>query len=101
MQPTPINPSPTGPLAGSGGTQPAEGGSAAEDFKKVFKAHLREVNALQEEADVAVRDLVTGQTDNIHEVIVAVTEADLSFRLMMQMRNKLLEAYQEIMRMQI
>jgi flagellar hook-basal body complex protein FliE len=44
---------------------------------------------------------MTGQTSNLHEVIVAMSEADLSFRLMMQVRNKLLEAYKEIMRMQV
>ena len=79
-------------------------GAAAADgpgFGEVLKEHLAEVNGLQIEAEKAVRGLMTGKADNLHGVIVAMSEADLSFRLMMQMRNKLLEAYKEIMRMQV
>jgi len=70
-------------------------------FKETFQSYLDEVNDLQLQADQAVRDLATGKVDSLHQVIVAVSEADLSFRLMMQVRNKLLEAYKEIMKMQV
>ncbi|MFO8008047.1 MAG: flagellar hook-basal body complex protein FliE [Candidatus Brocadiia bacterium] len=71
------------------------------DFGKLMKNYLKEVNALQQEADRAVYDLATGRLDSMHKVVAAVNEADLSFRLMMEIRNKLLEAYKEIMRMQV
>lgn len=84
-----------------GGTPASSGASPAGDFKALFKRQLDEVNALQFEADKAVRDLSAGRAGNLHAVIAAVTEADLSFRLMMQVRNRLVEAYKEIMRMQV
>jgi len=70
-------------------------------FKETLKNYLDEVNDLQRDADKALADLATGKVDNLHEVIVAMSEADLSFRLMMEVRNRLLSAYQEIMRMQV
>ena len=71
------------------------------DFKEMLEGYLKEVNTLQHKADQAVNDLATGKTENLHELIAAVNEADLSFRLMMEMRNKLVDAYKEIMRMQV
>ena len=90
-----------GRMQGVGQHLPAPQQTQGAGFKKVFDRYLSEVNSLQEQADVAVRDLATGKTDNLHDVVVAVNEADLSFRLMMQMRNRLVEAYREIMRMQV
>jgi flagellar hook-basal body complex protein FliE len=101
MQPLPVDPHSIGALSGSRPGQSGPAQSPAEAFKDLLARHLDEVNDLQLEADRAVRDLVTGRTDNLHGVIAALSEADLSFRLMMQVRNKLLEAYKEIMRMQV
>lgn len=101
MESRPVNPNGVGALAGrTPGLQGARG-AGGPGFREMLARHLQEVNALQGEADKAVRDLAVGKTDNLHEVIVAISEADLSFRLMMQARNKLLEAYKEIMRMQV
>ena len=52
-------------------------------------------------ADKAIESLATGQADNLHSVSLAVAEADLQFRLILEMRNRITEAYQEIMRMQV
>jgi flagellar hook-basal body complex protein FliE len=52
-------------------------------------------------AEAAVRDLATGQAQDLHTVALAVAQADLSFRLILELRNRLSEAYQEIMRMQV
>ncbi len=52
-------------------------------------------------ASQAVEALVTGQSNNIHQTMVALQQADVSFQLMMQVRNKLVTAYEEIQRMQI
>ena len=70
-------------------------------IKKRFKTSLDKVNDLQKEADVAIEDFATGKTRNIHETMIAVNKADLAFRLTMQVRNKMVEAYQEVMRLQV
>ena len=88
-----------------GGPQllPLPGGKGQEgsDFKQLVQHYLEEVSELQQKADKSVFELASGKTDDLHQVVAAITEADLSFRLMMQIRNKLLEAYQQIMRMQV
>jgi flagellar hook-basal body complex protein FliE len=53
------------------------------------------------QSTAAVEDLAFGRTDNLHEVLLQVAQADLSFRLVLEIRNRLAEAYQDIMKMQI
>lgn len=55
----------------------------------------------QQVAELGVEQLVTGETDSIHDVVLATSKADLAFRLMMEIRNRLIASYQEVMRMQI
>jgi flagellar hook-basal body complex protein FliE len=52
-------------------------------------------------AEAAVRDMALGQTDNLHGVMLQMAQADLSFRLILEIRNRLTDAYQEIMKMQM
>jgi flagellar hook-basal body complex protein FliE len=70
-------------------------------FADVLREQVSEVNALQNEADQSIGDLVTGKSDDIHATMIALQKADVSFRLLMAVRNKLLDAYDEVMRMQI
>jgi len=70
-------------------------------FADTLAQSLDKVNTLQKEADVAIQDFITGDKRNIHETMIAVGKADLAFRLTMQVRNKMVEAYQEVMRMQV
>jgi flagellar hook-basal body complex protein FliE len=76
-----------------------------ESTKTGFGDHLNkalgEVNELQQRADQAIQQLVGEGKGDIQDTMVALEKADVSFRLMMQIRNKVLEAYQEIMRMQV
>jgi flagellar hook-basal body complex protein FliE len=67
-----------------------------EPFKNLLLEALDHVNSMQQNADAAVEQLVTGGDVNPAEVLTAVQKADLSFRMMMQIRNKLVQAYQEI-----
>jgi flagellar hook-basal body complex protein FliE len=93
-------PSVRGPVEVPGaasGTTPAEGGS----FADVLADSLKQVNSLQQEADAAIQTLATGGPTTLHDTMLAVQKADLSFRLMMQVRNKIVEAYQEVLRMQV
>lgn len=94
-------------LLGSKGAIPVSGlgGSAApvqgKDFKSVLLDSLDEVNRLQSEADAGVQRLITGETDNVAEVFLAVNKAGIAFDLLMEVRNKLTEAYQQIRQMQV
>lgn len=65
-------------------------------FKEFLLDSINHVNAMQNDADKAVEQLATGGDVNAAEVLTAVQKADLSFRMMMQIRNKLVQAYQEI-----
>jgi len=77
---------------------PAEAG---QDFQESLKAALRDVNDLQLQAGEQVNRLVAGEPVDLHEVMISAEEAGVAFDLMMEIRNKLLEAYQEIQRMHI
>lgn len=83
---------------------PAAGGARPEDSKSfgaMLKETVNEVNKYQLDADKAVEDLATGRNKNIHETMIAISQADLAFRMTMQVRNKVVDAYQEIMRMSV
>jgi flagellar hook-basal body complex protein FliE len=62
---------------------------------------ISETNKSQVAADRAIEKLSSGEEKNIHEAMITMEKADISLRLMVQMRNKVVEAYQEIMRMQV
>ena len=70
-------------------------------FGKILKDSIKEVNQLQHAADVSIEQLAAGKTKNLHETMIALEKADISFRLMMEVRNKIIDAYHEIMRMQV
>jgi flagellar hook-basal body complex protein FliE len=67
----------------------------------MLKQAVTEISQLQNNADKAITSVQLGQSGNIHEAMIALEKADISFRAMMQVRNKILEAYQEVMRMQV
>lgn len=75
-------------------------GSPESDFLSFLKLKLHEVDNLQHEADAAAAGLALGKV-GIQEAMIAVQKADISFRLLMQVRNKALEAYREVMHMQL
>jgi len=87
------------------GIQPTERAEAAKgpgpSFKDVLRKSIQEVNALQKEAEEAIQELAAGKREDFAGVITAVEKADIAFRTLMQVRNKLLEAYQEINRMRV
>ncbi len=82
-----------------------EFGLSTGDFKGNFSdlitRTMDKVNADQVNADSAIKEMVSGRNKNIHETMLAVEKADLSLKLMMQVRNKVLDAYREVMRMQV
>ena len=76
-------------------------GEPQKKFTDYMKEGLETVNNYQNTADKMATNLATGKTENIHETMLAVSQAEISFKLMVQLRNKALEAYQEIMRIQV
>jgi len=70
----------------------------SSSFKDVLKNFVGDVNKMQLEADDKVNRLATGEITNIHDVMVKVEEANLSFSLMMEIRNKIVEGYKEILK---
>ena len=93
-------------ILGPGITDDAKGqalklAEGQKSFGEVLSDSLREVNQLQIDADKAIEDFATGQTKNVHETMLALNKADTAFKMTMQVKNKIVEAYQEIIRMQV
>jgi len=83
----------------AGGAPPVK--PVGEGFAEALQAAVGQVNDSQVAADRAVEKLQTGESRNLHEVMISLEKADLSMRLLTQVRNRVIEAYQEIMRMQV
>lgn len=77
----------------------SKGGAKA--FGEMLKDSINEVNKVQHEAAASVEKLAKGETKNIHDTMIAAEKASVSFNMMIQVRNKLLSAYEEVMRMQV
>ena len=72
-----------------------------ESFGKIITDMLKETNQQMLDADKAIEAFAAGKIENVHDVMIATEKASLSFQLVMQVRNKVIEAYQELMRMQV
>lgn len=80
---------------------PGAAAPGAPSFGQALDAALESVSRVQNESDEATRLFAMGREIDLHTVLLQVEKADLSFRTMMEVRNKLLDAYREVMRMQI
>ncbi len=76
-------------------------GAKDTSFATTLKEAIDHVNTLQKSSDVEMQKLATGKSDNIHNVMIAAEKADIALKLMVQMRNKIIEAYQEVMKMPV
>ena len=79
----------------------AENGDVQSTFGEVLEQSIGKVNKLQTDANVAIEKLMSGESKNIHETLVAVEKADIAFKMMNQIRHKVIDAYKEIMKMQV
>jgi flagellar hook-basal body complex protein FliE len=70
-------------------------------FSEILDNAINKVNELQLESDTLTKEFAVGNTDNIHQVLIAAEKADVALQLTMQIRTKILDAYKEIMNMQI
>lgn len=80
----------------SAGAAPQEG-----HFASLVKQYVDSTNTQQLDASKAAVDLATGKNQNISDTMLALQQADVSFQMMLSVRNKLVEAYREVMRMQV
>lgn len=90
---------PSGPLApkAPGGPDAAGG----PNFKDVLMKSIDQVNRLQQDAEMAIEDLVTGKRDDLAAVATAKQKADLAFSALLQVRNKLMDAYEEVKQIRV
>jgi flagellar hook-basal body complex protein FliE len=72
-----------------------------DNFEKTLSDSIKEANNLQIQANLAIQELDTGNKESIHETMIAMEKATVSFQMMMQIRNKIIEAYHEIMKSSI
>lgn len=76
--------------------------AGAADFAQVLQSSINKVNQTQQQAEQMAEKLVAGDTSqNLHEVMIALQTASVSFQEMVQVRNKLVSAYQDVMNMQV
>jgi len=92
---SPVIPLPSGGLAKPDAVQ------GTTSFKDVLLSSIEQVNSMQQAADQAVEQLATGGDVNPAQVLTAVQKADIAFRMMMQIRNKIVQAYQEVQNIRI
>lgn len=88
-------------LAQAGQVAGAAQAAPLATFHEFFADAVKKTHQLQQQAQEKQRQLLVGETDSIHEVMIAMEKAGLSFQLTLAVRNKVVEAYQEVMRMQI
>lgn len=94
--------SPIRPLQTPATTPPtSKPGATEKDFRSYFLDSLNRVNQLQNEADAGVQRLLTGESDNVAEVFSASRKAGIAFDLLMEIRNKLMDAYNELKQMRV
>lgn len=86
-------------MSANGMEMPSSGGGAT--FSDLLRESVSKVNEQQLQADTAIKELVAGRSKNIHETMLTIERADTSLKLAMNVRNKILDAYREIMRMQV
>jgi flagellar hook-basal body complex protein FliE len=75
--------------------------SGFADAMKAVGKYISKVDDIQQASDASIQDLLTGKNEDINSVVAAVAKADVSFKLLVGVRNKLIEAYKQTMNMQI
>ena len=99
-----FNPAINGPQ-GTGsigaGVRTENGASPQGDFSKAIQKSLNTINQDQQDANASIVDLLSGKEQDVNSVVATMAKADMSFKMLVGVRNKLVEAYKETMRMQL
>ncbi len=95
--------SPTGPVKLPGIALPGTDSNAIPSggFGKVFENMISSVSTKEADAQAITRDVLLGKNDQVHQSMIAMQEAGMAFQLMVEVRNKVVESYQELMRMPV
>jgi flagellar hook-basal body complex protein FliE len=91
----------TGPAAPHRAPQAPGPPADGPGFKALLQQQIDKVNELQSDAKAAVEDLVAGRRDDVETVIMATQKADTAFRMLLQVRNKMMEAYDEVKQLRV
>ena len=83
------------------GAKSAKPANMASDAGKFFGELVSKVSELQSQSDSAIQALATGESQGLHEVMIAMEKSSLAFQFLGQVRNKAIDAYNEVMRMQV
>lgn len=103
-------PDPLGLIPNAGGPQPMLPGPAgaapapgpgASSFKDVLLKQIEQVNRLQQDAELAIEDLAAGRRDDVDGVLIAKQKADIAFKMLLQVRNKMMDAYEEVKQIRV
>lgn len=70
-------------------------------FKELLSGQIEQVNQLQQDAKEAIEDLASGRRDDLESVMIATQKADTAFRMLLQVRNKVMDAYEEVKQMRV
>ena len=93
---------PIGPVQRGRSADKAQGtvrqGKDGPSFKETLQGFMKDVNQMQLKADESIRKMAAGEINDVHQVMNAVEEANLAFNMMMEIRNKVMDAYDELMR---
>lgn len=98
MNPISFQPTLPNPVSDSKGIKPESGLPAEKAFSQMLDQSIGKINRLQNEADTAINDLTTGNRSDIHQTMITVEKASIAFELMLQIRNKIVTAYETVMR---
>ncbi len=95
--------SPILPISAPAVVEPLQvaGGTGGSDFGQVFSSAIRSVEGAGQQAQASVERFLTGEGEDLHTAALATTRAEMAFDMFLQTRNKVVSAYQEIMRMQL
>jgi flagellar hook-basal body complex protein FliE len=97
-----VIPSVVAPAAAAASAATAAGAiSGPSPFANVLQQAIQQVEVFQKNADTSINNFLSGEGEEIHKVALAAQQADLSFQLFMQVRNKVVAAYQQVMQMQV
>ena len=75
--------------------------TSGPSFRQTLESQIEQVNQLQQDAKVATEDLMTGRRDDVETVIQATQKADMAFRMLLQLRNKVMDAYEEVKQIRV
>ena len=95
----PIGTGPVGPRPPAGPATPDQ--AQGPSFKDLLYQSIGEVNRLQQEAQAATEGLVTGRSQDVGQVLIATQKAEVAFKMLMEIRNKLITAYDELRQMRM